>query len=253
MTLDRSDDSTAVALYRAVLGPLHSDYYLKVFAGFDRVGKAGPCWNWGAALLTLNWMALRGLWGHAMAYAGVLTAALLFAFGILPLLFGLPPAGRWALGALGLLLTVAVPGAYGNAWYYTLCNKSMGRAYSRSSTQKEALARLQQDAPGRKRMGVLLALNLALGAAVAALALYWPNSDTLPTFDSHRTEQARVQPASIAASAAGAVAATPPASAASAAGTGALPMAARVRATRLPTVRSFSSWSSLSMRMPFQP
>jgi cell division protein FtsN len=192
LTLDRSDGSATLELYRAALGPVRTDYYLRVFTRFDAAGKAGRSWNWNAALLTLNWLAFRRLWGHALAYAGATIATLLFLFGILPLAVALPPGGLWALLGLALVLAVAVPGVYANKWLYQACNPPMEAALKASATLEEACALLQQRAPGRQRMGLLAAINLALCAVVAAVVLAWPSSSALP-FNTRKMEHARAE------------------------------------------------------------
>ena len=197
MTLDRSDASATVELYRAALGPVQVDYYLKVFTRFDAAGKVSPGWNWGAALVTLNWMAFYRLWGHALAYVGASTAACLLLFGILPLLYPMSHGGLWTLLVLNALVAVAVPGAFGNAWLYAACNKTMDAAYSASATQEDACALLRRNAVGRHRLGGLAAGNLALFAAAATIVLSWPRVGSLP-LNTNRMEQARMQPATLA-------------------------------------------------------
>jgi len=176
LTLDRKDGSATLELYRAVLGPVRTDYYLRVFTRFDAAGKPGPSWNWNAALLTLNWLAFRRLWTQALAYVGALTAALLLLFGILPLAMPLQDAGLWGLLGLVLAVAVALPGALGNAWLYRASNQTMERALQASATLEEACAVLQQRAPTRLRMGGLAGVNLALCAALGGVLLAWPGS-----------------------------------------------------------------------------
>ena len=191
MTLDRNDGSATLDLYRAALGPLHTDYYLKAFTRFDAAGKAGPSWNWGAALLTLNWMLLRKLWAPALAYVGALAACLLLLFGIGRLVFQLSDTSQWALLALAALLALMLPGAYGNAWLFAACNKKMQAALTASATLEEACALLSQNACTRKHLGGLAAGNLTLLAAIAAIVLSWPSSSALPLKTS-KMEQARL-------------------------------------------------------------
>ncbi len=191
MTLDRNDGSATLDLYRAALGPLHTDYYLKAFTRFDAAGKAGPSWNWSAALLTLNWMLLRRLWAPALAYVGGLAACLLLLFGIGRLVFQLSDTSQWALLALAALLALMLPGAYGNAWLFAACNKKMQAALTASATLEEACALLSQNACTRKHLGGLAAGNLTLLVAIAAIVLSWPSSSALPLKTS-KMEQARL-------------------------------------------------------------
>lgn len=176
MTLDRSDGSATMDLYRAALGPVHTDGYLRAFTRFDAAGTSGPSWNWTAALLTLNWMLFRRLWLPALAYVGVLAAGLLLLLGIGRLLFQLPDTSLWALAGLGVLLAVVVPGAYGNAWLYAACNKAMTSALASSATLEETCAVLRKRTSGRPRLAGLAVGNLVLIAAVGALAWSWPGA-----------------------------------------------------------------------------
>ena len=191
MTLDRNDGSATLDLYRAALGPLHTDYYLKAFTRFDAAGTTGPSWNWSAALLTLNWMLLRKLWAPALAYVGALAACLLLLFGIGRLVFQLSDTSQWALLALVALLALMLPGAYGNAWLFAACNKKMQAALTASATLEEACALLSQNACTRKHLGGLAAGNLTLLVAIAAIVLSWPSSSALPLKTS-KMEQARL-------------------------------------------------------------
>lgn len=180
MTLDRSDGSATIALYRAALGPVHTDYYLKAFTRFDAAGNTSPLWNWTAALLTLNWLLFRQLWVAALAYTGALVAAALLLVGIARLVFQISSEAQWLLAGLALLLAVGLPGALGNAWLYAACNKKMERALVASATLEEACTLLAGKAPGRKQMGGLLAGNLALAALFVGLVVSWPDSKSLP-------------------------------------------------------------------------
>jgi cell division septation protein DedD len=179
LTLDRSGGSGTTELYRAALGPIHTDYYLKAFTRFDAAGKSGPQWNWTAALLGPNWLMFRQLWSHALAYVGALTAALLLFFGIGRLVFALSDASQWALMAGALLLAVALPGALGNAWLYAACNRRIDAALAATPSTEEACAQLALRASGRKHQAALATGNLALLAAIAALALVWPHGGSL--------------------------------------------------------------------------
>ncbi len=180
MTLDRSDGSATIDLYRAALGPMRADYYLKTFTRFDAAGKSGPSWNWAAALLSLNWMLFRKLWIAALGYVGVLVAATLLLFGIGRLVFQLSDQTQWLLLAGGILLAIAIPGAYGNAWLYAYCNRKMERALAACVTLEEAYELLSREAIGAKRMVFLAGLNISLCLIVASIALSWPHPGALP-------------------------------------------------------------------------
>jgi cell division protein FtsN len=180
MTLDRSDGSATIDLYRAALGPLRATYYLKAFTRFDAAGKSGPSWNWAAALLSLNWMLFRKLWIAALAYVGVLVAATLLVFGIGRLVFQLTPETQLLLLALGGLLAIVIPGAYGNAWLYAHCNQKMERALAACVSLEEAYELLAREAIGVKRLVLLAGLNVSFGLLIAAGLLSWPQHVALP-------------------------------------------------------------------------
>lgn len=180
MKLDRTNGTSTIDLYRAALGPVRTDYYLKAFTRFDAAGKAGLSWNAVAALLTLNWMAFRKLWGAALAYVGAITFATLLLFGIGRLVLQWTDEVQWALLGLEVLLAVVVPGLMGNGWLYAACTKRVEAALAATATVEEACALLARQAAGRKRTGVLAAVNAALIAAVAGIVTSWPLGTALP-------------------------------------------------------------------------
>ena len=81
------------AFYRAAIGPKNQAYYLSRFLAFDEAGRAGPSWNWAAALLTFFWFIYRRMWAVAFAY---LVAANLLAW-VIGIVFGV-------VGYIGLLI-----------------------------------------------------------------------------------------------------------------------------------------------------
>jgi len=190
MKLDRADGSSTLELYRAALGPLRRDYYLRAFTRFDAVGKTGPSVNPVAGLLTLNWLAFRGLWAVALVYVGALVFAALVILGIGRVLFQLSEPAQWALAGLVLLTSVVVPGLWGNAWLYAALSKKMERALVDTATLEEACAVLSAQAGGQRRAGIVLGVNVALAAVVAALVSAWPSAESLP-LQTSKMEQAR--------------------------------------------------------------
>ncbi len=170
-TLDNSTTSATLELFRAVLGPVNTDYYLKAFTRFDAKDRAGPSWNWAAGLLTLNWMALRQLWGAALAYVGAMLAATLLVLGMGRLVFGLSLEDQavWLLALLAL--SIAIPGVFGNAWLYTASRKKMELALSANATLADACTMLKRQAATRQRLTGLVIGNGVLLAGVAAIAV----------------------------------------------------------------------------------
>ena len=177
----RNGGPSTLDLYRAALGPVRTDYYLKAFTRFDAAGHSGPSWNTLAALVTLNWLAFRKLWGAALAYVGIAVFAALLLLGIGALVFKWPAETQWALAGIGLLLAVLVPGIWGNAWLYAATSKRVEAALAATTTVEEACTRLEKSAPGRRRMGVQSGLNALLIAGIAAAGFAWQGSSPWPT------------------------------------------------------------------------
>jgi cell division septation protein DedD len=174
-TLDRSETSATAELYRAAIGSVHADDYLPVFERFEAADRAGPSWNWAAALLTLNWMVFRRLWGAALAYLGLLATAGLLLLGIGRLVFGLSADVQWALLALLVLLAIAVPGVWGHALLYKACRKRMARALAANDTVEQACAMLRKDATTRQRLIGMVVANLALAGTAIVAYLNFPD------------------------------------------------------------------------------
>lgn len=166
-------ESATIALYRAALGPVHTAHYLAVFERFDEAGRSSPVWNGAAGLLTLNWMVFRQLWSAALMYlacAGGL-AALAVVLGRHFLQW--PPGVEWGVLGTLLLLGIVIPGAYGNAILHADIRRRMTRAVSAARTVREACATLEKQASSKRRLWVLVLINvlLALGAVAASLEL----------------------------------------------------------------------------------
>lgn len=174
-------ESATVALYRAALGPVNTAHYLEIFDRFDHAGRTSPVWNPAAGLLTLNWLVFRQLWGTALMYlACVLGTALLLlvvARGVLQW----PPAVEWGVLLALLLLSIALPGAYGTALLHADTRRRMTHAVKAANTVREACATLEKQASTRRRLWTLAVLNLLLaGAAAVAAYLEWRPAATAP-------------------------------------------------------------------------
>jgi hypothetical protein len=212
-TLDQSDQSATLELYRAALGPINTDYYLHAFAVFDAAGRVGPRWNWAAALSTLNWMVLRQLWGSALAYGSAWVAVLLLTVGLGQLVFHLSKAAQ--IGALAVVAAAAVlvPGLYGNALLYRHCFKKIGLALERHTKLEDACAMLLRDAPSRSRLLGVAAGNAVLACAALGLFFTVPHGlgGTPDTSEATQGVNRNVSSGAVR-SATGAVLAVPPAS-----------------------------------------
>ncbi|MDM7942805.1 MAG: SPOR domain-containing protein [Hydrogenophaga sp.] len=163
-------ESATTALYRAALGPVNLDRYLRVFAGFDEAGRAGPGWNWAAALLTLNWLVFRQLWGVALVYVAAVEGLALLVLGLGRDGLARPSPLEWGLLGAIVLLGCLIPGLYGNAWLHADARRRMTRAVREARTVREACDTLARRASTRRRLAGLAVINVLLVAA--ALGAY---------------------------------------------------------------------------------
>ena len=166
-----ASESATTALYRAALGPVNIHRYLPVFVRFDEEGRAGPSWNWAAALLTLNWLVFRQLWGVALVYVAAVEGLAVLVLGLGREWLATPSLAQWGfLGAI-LVLSCLIPGVYGNAWLHADTRRRMTRAVRDAKTVREACASLAPRASSRKRLLGLAVINGVLAAT--AVGAYW--------------------------------------------------------------------------------
>lgn len=158
-------------LYRAALGPLNAERYLRVFADFDAAGRRRLVWHGPAALCTLGWLVLRRLWAGLLVYALLLAGVLWLGWLAWPLLATWPPGVRYGvLGSL-LLCWFLWPGWLAHAVLHRQVQQRILRAVATAQTLAEARALLQPggaDADRLRRVvswfGLLLSGLLFLGA-----------------------------------------------------------------------------------------
>jgi cell division septation protein DedD len=196
--LDGSDTSATLELFRAALGPLATDYYLKVFTRFDAADRAGLSWNWAAGLFTLNWLALRKLWGTALTYAGAVLASTVLVLGIGRLVFDWTYDLQEMILAVLALASVLVPATLGNALLYSQCRKRMERALEVNATLADACAMLKRQAPSRQRLiglfiGNAVAIAALVGAVIAFPDIAMPGSRTQELANVRNTAEGRTQ------------------------------------------------------------
>ncbi|MDO8904438.1 SPOR domain-containing protein [Hydrogenophaga sp.] len=159
------------ALYRAALGSVSTQRYLALFERFDAAGRASLVWNPAAGLCTLNWMAFRGLWGAALVYLAA-------AEGLAILTFGLGRHLQWPtgveIGVLGslLMLSILVPGLYGNALLHADIRRRMASAVTDAHTVSEACEALERQAPTQRRLKAFLLGNALLGVLLLAVGAF---------------------------------------------------------------------------------
>lgn len=175
-------ESPTTALYKAALGPVNTAYYLPVFERFDAAGRPGLVWNPAAGLLTLNWMAFRGLWAAAGVYLAGAQGLALMVLGLSRQVLDWPLGVE--LGVLGtlLVLSIALPGLYGNALLHADIRRRMATAVTNAHTVREACEALEKLAPSRKRLRAFMGINAVLvfvALAVVSFALFRPAPEAL--------------------------------------------------------------------------
>ena len=173
-------ESATAALYRAALGPVNTAHYLALFDRFDHAGRASPVWNPAAGLLTLNWMVFRQLWGAALVYLACAQGAALLVLVLARRFLQWPPSVEWGVLLALLLLSIALPGAYGTALLHADTRRRMTRAVSQARTVREACATLEKQASSKGRLWVLVAINLLLAGAAVAAYLEWRPAAPVP-------------------------------------------------------------------------
>jgi cell division septation protein DedD len=156
-------------LYGAALGSVHGAYYLAVFDRFEALGRWRSSWNWTAATLTLNWLLFRQLWLAALVYGSFLLLVPLLMLGLGRYLLALPSSIERGLWLSFLLLSVVVPGLWGNALLYLDSQRRINQALTASATLDQACALLLRRASGRKHaIGLMMVNALLVGLALAA-------------------------------------------------------------------------------------
>ena len=164
-----TDEPVTTTLYRAAIGPVRNPYYLPRLLRMDDQPPWRIDWNWAACLCTLNWLLFRKLWGAALAYSGAVVGCSLLLFGIGGLVVQFSDLAAMAAAALLALLAFVLPGLWGTALFQAHCRKRMAQALTGTATLPEACAQLLAQAPTRRRLGLQLALNLALLAALVGV------------------------------------------------------------------------------------
>lgn len=187
-SVDQSDESAITALYRAAIGPIGRNYYLMAFSRFEDAGKAGLSWNWAAGLVTLNWLVFRQLWGVAIAYAGVLMIVILAVFGIGRMLFQMPQEAEIALVVVVVMLSVVLPGLFGNALFHAHSRKRMANALRTTATLPEACAVLTNSASSRQHLIGILIVNLAFAGAIGGAVVALRGAGASPANTRHVAE-----------------------------------------------------------------
>ena len=164
---------TTTTLYRAILGEVHTEYYLAAFNRIDAAERWQPQWNWAASLCTLSWLVFRQLWSAALYYAGCVVAGFLLIFGIGGLVLQFSSATELVLAGAFAGALFAVPGLLGTTLLHADCRRRMTLALRASNTDEEARLTLVGQASTRRRMGVLVAINTICVALMGLAASQW--------------------------------------------------------------------------------
>jgi cell division septation protein DedD len=164
---------TTTTLYRAILGEVHTEYYLAAFDRIDAAERWQPQWNWAASLCTLSWLVFRQLWSAALYYAGCVVAGFLLIFGIGGLVLQFSSATELVLAGAFAGALFAVPGLLGTTLLHADCRRRMTLALRASNTDEEARLTLVGQASTRRRMGVLVAINTICVALMGLAASQW--------------------------------------------------------------------------------
>ncbi|MDR3416262.1 MAG: pilin [Nevskia sp.] len=160
-------------LYAAFVGPDSAHYYVPLFDRFDQGGSRAS-WNWWAALLTQWWMIFRGMYLWAFLLYPFLNGALFMSLGAVAA--ELYPKNEGAAGTawlLGMLASIGVTGAYGNALFHRHVRRQIERSAAMGLTgtaRREWLIRKGATAAGAVILIVIIAFFCVIGI-LAAIAI----------------------------------------------------------------------------------
>jgi hypothetical protein len=122
---DATGQLTSDAMYRAIIGPRNTDYYLRYFVSRDAGGR-WLSWNWPCAIVQCWWALYRKCYGFAL---GVFFLAIVFGamagaiVGGIAGVMGVHGEGIVLLGQLAGAVGGFFVGALGNAFYYRKARK----------------------------------------------------------------------------------------------------------------------------------
>ncbi len=164
-----SADATAKATeyYKAILGPQNQDYYLDMFARFDRDEAVSATWHWPALLANFFWLLYRKMWPATLIYL----AAFLLLVGLMGVIgSSFIVSLIYILFALGM---VFLPPVFANAVYYQHCKKLIATATASSGDVQQQLGELagKGGTINVVLMGVVVLVSVVLLGVVAAIAI----------------------------------------------------------------------------------
>ena len=137
-------EPTLDAMYRAVIGPKHTDIYLRYFAKRD-AGGGFVSWNWPALFVQFFWSLYRKMWGFAFGGLALQIAGsviLTIVFGVLAAML-MPSAASAYMDntarSMGLNASV-FPAMLANGFYH----RKVRRLIKETAHITDPDARLQQ-------------------------------------------------------------------------------------------------------------
>lgn len=171
--VQESGDETgnAAEYYKAILGPKNQDYYLDMFARFDRDEAVSATWHWPAFFVTFFWLLYRKMWLAALIYflAPYLLMGLL---GVVGAVIG----GTFLVSLVYILCAVGIVfllPMYANALYYQHCKKQIATVTSSSGEVQRQLGELsgKGGTSNVALIGVVILVSVAVLGIVAAIAI----------------------------------------------------------------------------------
>jgi len=156
-------------LYRAVIGPKHTDYFLQYFARRDAGGRFWS-WNWPAFFVALFWSLYRKAWGFALGSIA-LTFVAAWTFGIIAgIAMVLLNASAELIDPVGRvcgLLGGALPATLANGFYH----RKVKRVIAATATIVDREARLRELARrgGTSKAWIWLLVGIVVAGILAGI------------------------------------------------------------------------------------
>jgi hypothetical protein len=172
----------AAEYYKAILGPVNQDYYLEIFADFDRDEAVSATWNRSAFFASFFWLLYRKMWREVLIYF-VTPCLLMPLLGVIGGNF-LVTLG-YILYTIGIVFWLPV---YANALYYKHSKKQIATVSASSDDLQQQLSELSAKGGTANvaRMGVVALVSVVVLGLLAVFAIPAYQGYTIKT----RTAQA---------------------------------------------------------------
>jgi type II secretory pathway pseudopilin PulG len=168
-SVQQSSDTTGntAEYYKAILGPVNQDYYLDMFAGFDRAGAVSVTWHRHAFVASFFWLLYRKMWREALIYF-LAPCLLMPLLGVIGGTF-LVTLG-YVLYAVGIVFWLPM---YANALYYNHCKKQIAMVSASSVDLQQQLGELSaKGGTGNVTfMGVVALVSVVVLGILAAIVM----------------------------------------------------------------------------------